>query len=130
MPKHSWMGKRIAQENHAEDLEHRAALHEFEGGHPRSEAERMAYDDYAQEHHEQAAAHHLRGMRAAQGSGDMDESRKHGIAYALHMGALNLDSMDEVPKKIRDLAEDPEKKSHYKFKTHPADALLMSEPTD
>lgn len=123
----NWQGKRIVHDSHAADLEHRAALHEFEGGHPRQEAERLAYDEYRREHHRQAAAHHLRGMRAAQGSGDMDESRKHGIAYGLHLKALGLDPMDEVPADIRALIDGEDRQPQYKFKTHKGDALLLQD---
>lgn len=121
----NWQGRRILHDSHAGDLERGAALNEFESGHPRQEAERLAYEEYRRSHHQAAAAHHLRGMRAAQGSGDMDESRKHGIAYGLHLQALGLDPMDEVPAEIKALVDGDDRQPHYKFKTHKGDALLL-----
>lgn len=110
-----------------DDQEHRAALKEFEDGLPREHAEKEAYEGYLKEHHQSAAAHHLRGMRAAQASGDLDEAKLHGEAYHHHMTKLGHDSMDQVPDEIKALTEDEGKTRHYKFKAHPADKLLISE---
>lgn len=121
----TWQGRRVVSDAHKASLEHAAAIHEFEGGKPRKEAEAHAYDEYKREHHAQAAAHHLLGMRAAQATGDMDESGKHGMAYDLHLRSLGHDPLDEVPPEIKKLVDDPERKGHYKFKTHRSDAMLL-----
>lgn len=121
-----WMGRRIVSKEHVGDLEHSAATHEFQHGHPRHEAERRAYEDYRRQHHLAAAAHHLQGSRSAQGSGDMDEARKHGLAYRLHLQALDMDPFDGVPEEIRALADGEAKPRHH-FTAHKGDALLLDE---
>jgi len=125
-----WQNRQIFKDTHKDDLERRAALKEFEDGMPRKQAEDAAYQEYLTEHHSAAAAHHLRGLRAAQASGDIDEARIHGEAYHQHMTKLGHDSMDQVPDSIAKLVEDEGKPRHYKFKAHAADALLMKEDSD
>lgn len=120
-----WLGNKIVHPSHADELEHNAALFEFEHGIPRKEAEARAYDDYRKSHHRDGASHHLRGMRAAQASGDLEEARKHGIAFAMHMEALGHDPMDEVPEEIRALAEGDDKKPFAKFKAHKGDSFFL-----
>lgn len=123
--KHQWKGKTILSQDHIPDLEYSAAIHEFEHGLPRSEAEEKAYHSYKTQLHQQGAAHHLRGLRAAQASGDIDEAHKHGVAYSLHMGELGHDPMDAVPDEIKKLSEGEGLKSQYKFKSHSADHFLI-----
>lgn len=125
-----WQNRQIFKDTHMDDLERRAALKEFEDGMPRSQAETAAYEEYLREHHSAAAAHHLRGLRAAQAAGDLDEARIHGEAYHQHMTKLGHDSMDQVPDYIKALTEDEGKPRHYKFKAHPADALLINGESD
>lgn len=122
---HKWQNRRILDQGHIPDLEQGAALYEFEQGLPRDDSEDLAYADYKAKHHRAAAAHHLRGLRAAQASGDIDEAHKHGVAYSLHMGELGHDPMDQVPDEIKKLAEGEGLKSHYKFKSHSADSFLL-----
>lgn len=112
---------------HVPDLERRSAVHEFENGMPREQAEEQAHRDYSREHHLQAAAHHLRGLRSAQGSGDVEEARKHGVAYAMHLNSLGFDEFDQVPQEIQALVDAPDRKSHSKFKAHQADRLLLND---
>jgi hypothetical protein len=131
-----WGKYPIVSDSHIPDLEYEAAIKEFGDGLPREEAEKAAYDKYAKEHHSRAAAHHLRGSRAASASGDLDEARKHGVAFAAHMTALGYDPMDAVPPEILNLTEGPQRAAHYKFKANKADALLLKpeeekeEPSD
>lgn len=120
-----WRGRKLVSPQHVADLEHRAALKEFEGGLPRGQAEEEAHRDYSREHHLQAAAHHLRGLRGAQGAGDIEEARKHGMAYSLHLNALGHDEFDAVPPEIQALTEAPDRKSQGRFKAHAADRLLL-----
>lgn len=121
------MGRRIVRDNDADDLETRAALLEFGDGVPRSQAEDRAHREYLQEQHRTAAAHHLRGLRAAQASGDLEEARRHGEAYHQHLTRLGHDSMDQVPDDVKELVEDEERGTHYRFKAHGADRLLEPE---
>lgn len=122
---HKWAGRKILSQDHIPDLEHAAALYEFEQGFPRQNAEDLAYHDYKSKHHRDAAAHHLRGLRAAQASGDIDEAHKHGVAYSLHMTELGHDPMDQVPDEIKKLAEGEGLKAQYKFKAHNGDQFLL-----
>jgi hypothetical protein len=123
-----WYGKPVLNDTDVDGLETAAAWKEFGEGTPRKQAEQEAYDEYAKTQHQKAAAHHLRGMRAAQASGDLDESRLHGEAYHHHMLSLGHDPTDQVPDEIKALVEDEGKARHYKFKSHPADGLLGSAP--
>jgi hypothetical protein len=120
-----WHGRTILSQDHIPDLEHAAALNEFEHGFPREDAEEQAYKSYKDDHHKKGAAHHLRGLRAAQASGDIDEAHKHGVAYSLHMGELGHDAMDAVPDDIKALSEGEGLKPQYKFKSHNADHFLI-----
>jgi hypothetical protein len=92
---------------------------------PRKDAERAAYEGYLKEHHTKAAAHHLRGLRAAQASGDDSEARLHGEAYHHHLTRLGHDSLDETPPEVAALTEAEDRGRHYKFKSHPSDRLLL-----
>ena len=122
---HKWYNRAIVSQDDIPDLEHGAALYEFEHGHKREDAEEKSYQDYKRKTHSAAAAHHLRGLKAAQEAGDLDECEKHGVAYSLHMQHLGHDSMDKVPEDIQKLVDDEKKPNVYKFKSHKADHLLM-----
>lgn len=124
MDKKQWMGRSIAHSSHIHDLERAAALKEFGNGMDREDAEKQAYHEYLRDQHVHAAAHHLRGLQAAQGSGDLEEARLHGEAYHHHMSRAGFDSMDRVPEEVRGIMEHEGKGRHYKFKAHPADVLL------
>lgn len=120
---HKWNDQFILDPDDIQSLEHEAALNEFEHGNERSEAEKKAYQSYKAKFHREGAAHHLRGLKAAQASGDIDEAHKHGVVYALHMEALGHDPMDAVPPEINELIKDGKKQ--YKFKAHNADKFLI-----
>ena len=120
-----WQGRPIVHDSHREGLETAAAMAEFGEGLSREDAEHKAYHEYVSEHHRAASAHHLRGIRAAQANGDMDEAAKHGIAYGVHMGALGHDPIDQVPEDIQALVTAEERKPHYKFRAHQADRLML-----
>lgn len=123
---HEWQGRPIISKAHIPDLESRAAVLEFEEGLSRDMAEDQAHEEYAREHHKAAAAHHLKGLQDARDSGDLDEARKHGEAYARHINALGYDDFDPVPDEIRELAQKETKKKHN-FKEHHGDSLLSKE---
>jgi hypothetical protein len=122
-----WGQRRVVSEAHLPDLEHHAAMLEFGEGYDRDSAERQAHADYLRNHHINAAAHHLQGLRAAQANGDVDEAQKHGTMYGLHLQRLGADPLDGVPDEVRNLLTNKERKSIHKFKAHKADQLLLKE---
>jgi hypothetical protein len=123
--KHKWRSNKILSQDDIPGLEHEAALLEFGQGLPRSEAESKAYKVYKDKFHKEGAAHHLRGLRAAQASGDVEEAHKHGVVYGLHMSELGHDPMDAVPPEIQKMTEGEDLKSQYRFKAHNADHFLI-----
>jgi hypothetical protein len=120
-----WMGRTVLDPVHVDDLEQRAAIHEFQDKMPRSQAEDLAHATYRREHHVQGAAHHLQGMRAAQAAGQMDEATKHGAMYALHLKELGHDPHAEPPTEVRQRAENPDRDKLYRFRAHKADTFLL-----
>jgi hypothetical protein len=104
-------------------------MREFGDGLPREEAEEAAYKEYSDNLHRVGAAFHLRGMKAAQAAGDLDEARLHGDAYKAHMDSLGHDTMDQVPPEIANLADSKVDKV-YKFKPHLSDSLLHHTTSD
>jgi hypothetical protein len=121
-----WSGRPILEADHVSDLEQRAAVAEFRDRLPRAEAEAAAHREYRREHHLDAAAHHLRGMRAAQASGDGDDAKKHRVMYDLHLKEMGVDG-DEVPADVRARAAASEGKERaYKFRPHRGDAFVVA----
>ena len=120
-----WYTHPILKDSDYDALETAAALKEFGGGTPRSQAENEAYKEYKRNQHLAASAHHLRGMRMAQAGGDLDEAIMHGQAYGHHMDAAGLDPMDQVPDEVKGLLEAEDKPKQYRFKAHQADAFLL-----
>ena len=128
MPK--WTHRDVLKPSDAGDLETQAALLEFGEGHDRESAEEAAYQSYRDKVHTEAAAHHLRGLRAGQATGDMEAARQHGEAYEHHLKALDLDPWDAVPDSISKLADSEDKPEHYTYKSHPADKLFETSRTE
>lgn len=121
-----WLGRPILDAAHGNDLEQRAAIHEFGPNRlPRHAAEEQAHKEYVREQRLTAAAHHLNGMKAAQAVGDMESARQHGMMYELHTKACGLDPMappsHEVTSKLR--GETPPKV--YRFKAHNGDLYAL-----
>ena len=123
----TWRGRKLVSATHMPELERMAAVREFEAGLPREQAEEEAHREYSRRHHLEAAAHHLRGLRGAQGTGDLEEARKFGVAYGLHLNALGFDEFDQVPPEIQTLVDAPDKKPHARFKAHSSDRLLLGD---
>lgn len=117
----------ITHPDHAHDLEQRAAELEFNDRLPRHEAEDRAYSEYKKETHYRGAAHHLRGLRAAQSSGDREDARKHDAMLSLHAKAAGFDPYQEVPAELHQYmhSEDPE--PVHKFKAHRGDMLVLDD---
>lgn len=120
-----WKNRPILDEEHAADLEQRAALHEFEGKLPTEMAEQKAHDDYRKDHHEKAAASHFSGMKAAKASGDNEEAQKHHMMYKMHLKQLGHDSNGPIPEQVSRHIEASKREPYYTFKPHKADALLF-----
>ena len=129
-PKAKWLEKYdISSPDHVNDLETQSAIHEFNHKLPRHEAEKKAYDDYVRDRTLEAAAHHLAGMRAAQGAGDMDAARQHGTMYTLALKQLGHPEVGEVPTEITNkMKHEPSKL--YRFKGHDSDSFLAGGKED
>jgi len=121
----TWMGRPIAHEDHKRDLNAHSAINEFLHGMPQADAEQQAYGEYKKQNHAVAAAHHLSGMKASQGAGDLESARKHGAMYALHVKQLGLDPYGPVPSEIQTHVADPKREKLYKFKAHKGDSFLL-----
>jgi hypothetical protein len=122
-----WAGRTILDESHATDLDSQAAVHEIDDKLPRHRAEEEAYRKYKKENHAKAAAHHLMGMKAAQGAGSMDEARKHGIMYSMHVKELGEDEYGPVPSSVKQHVDSPDREHVYGFKAHKGDAFLLKD---
>jgi hypothetical protein len=122
----NWNGRPILDQLHADALTHDSAHREFGEGLAQTDAEEMAYKNYAKKHHQDAAAHHFRGMNRTKDNGDLEAAKKHGLMYGLHMKALGHDALDEVPEDIKALADQAEENHKEHFKSHKADILASS----
>lgn len=123
-----WLNKHpVLHEGHLHDLDTRAAINEFDRKMPRAEAEAKAHKDYMAEHHAVAAAHHLSGMKAAQAVGNMEEAKKHGAMYRLHIKALGHDPVGPVPAEVQNHYPNEDSAKVYKFKAHKADRFLLGD---
>jgi hypothetical protein len=118
----------VLHDNHLHDLEAAAAINEFDKKLPRAEAEKLAHANYVSDHHAAAAAHHLSGMKAAQSIGNMEEAKKHGAMYHLHVKALGHDPVGPVPPAVQHhFQHDGEHQKVYKFKAHKGDRFLLGD---
>lgn len=124
-----WEGRPIVDEAHAGDLSAHAASLEFDHHMDRHDAAQSAHEHYVRDQRMGAAAHHLAGIGAAQGAGDLEESRKHGAMFELHMRALGLDPAAPVPQEIQAKLASIDKKKLFRFKPHDADQFAISERT-
>lgn len=129
----SWMGHPLLDPEHEHELHLAAALHEFQGGLPRNDAEKRALEDYRREHHARAAAHHFAGMKAGHATGNMDDAKKHHALYSLHVKALGEDPMGPVPEVVRKFhgsaGTDKKQRPVYSFRGHDADEFLVQPVT-
>lgn len=121
-----WQGRKILKEEDAHDLEHRAALNEFQHRMSREDAEHRAHFEYTREKLKEAAAHHLAGMKAASAAGSTEEGRKHGVMYQMVLDRLGHDPMGPVPPEIQSLVQKQQDK-FYRFKPHKADSFLLQD---
>ncbi len=102
-------------------------MHEFKDGMPRQEAEHKAYNAYRKTQHLEAAAFHLRGLKSAQGSGDLEEAKKHGAMYALHAEKLGFEPWKEPPPELKVHLDNALKEKVHKFKAHRGDQFVLDD---
>lgn len=119
-----WMGRPVVRAEHVNELERDAAINEFHSKMPRHQAEEKAHHDYMRRQHIDAAAHHLQGMKAAQANADMEDAKKHGAMYEMHLKALGFEP-GPVPHEIKQAAEHPDRKPVYRFKPHHGDFFVL-----
>ena len=84
----------------------------------------MAHADYFKEQLEEAAAHHLTGMKAALAAGDGESAKKHGVVYTLALQKLGHNPVGEPPPSVANKAKKMPK-SLYSFKAHKADIFSL-----
>ncbi len=113
----------ILDESHADDLEARAAVHEFKGRHPTDIAEEKAHADYVRDRALDNASHHLVGIRAAHAAGHDEAARQHGAAYHAAMTAAGHDPTKAPPPEVTDRLKTA-RPNVYSFKAHEGDELF------
>lgn len=118
----NWLGRPIVHADHAQQLETDAAINEYGLKMPRAQAEDQAHKEYVGKQREEAASHHLSGMKVANATGDIEAARKHHMMYSLHAKALGFEPVGAVPASITD-------KHVYKlkFKPHKGDMFAAGE---
>jgi hypothetical protein len=125
-----WLGRYpMLDADHVNDLEMRAAAHQFGGKMERHKAEDAAHADYRKDQLHEAAAHHLVGMTAAHAAGDHDSAQKHGAMYQLALKALGHDSSIEPPEEVANKVKNTPSKV-YRFKPHVGDSFSLPPKSD
>lgn len=120
-----WLGRYpMLDADHENDLETRAAIHQFGGKMERHKAEDQAHADYRKDQLHEAAAHHMVGMKAAHAAGDDESAQKHGVMYVLALKALGHDNTVEPPPEVANKAKNTPSQV-YRFKAHKGDTFAM-----
>ena len=125
-----WMGKPVLSEADAKRLERETAIKAFSKKTNYHTAAKEVYDSYVQEQHANAAAFHIKGMKAAVGAGSMEDAKKHWAAYSDHLKALGLEgrAVGKPPSRVADRLQE---QSPYRFTQHPADVFqAQTKPPD
>lgn len=117
----------VAHPDHVNELEQAAALHEFDSKMPRHQAEEKAYSDYRKQQHLHGAAHHLRGLKAAQASGDQDDARKHSAMLELHAKQAGFDPYSDLPAELQQHLHAEKPEPVHKFKAHRSDLFVLDD---
>ncbi len=122
-----WNDKPISSIDDHDELERRAAVHQFgPGGLARSAADARAYAEYKHDQHARAAAHHIQASQDATSYGDRETGEKHKSLYDMHIAAMGKKgSMPPIEVRQYIQTNRPHGKAH-KFKEHLADKLLGS----
>lgn len=122
---HKWMGRDIFHPHDAHQLHAKAATYEFGDGLSQADAEDKAYKEYLHGRHVEAAAHHLRSMKAANAVGDSKTAARHSAMYVAHAQAIGGDPVGPVHDDISAHLKD--KPGKHKFVGHKADSLIQSD---
>lgn len=117
----------VSHPDHVNELEQAAALHEFDSKMPRHQAEEKAYSDYRKQQHLHGAAHHLRGLKAAQASGDQDDARKHSAMLELHAKQAGFDPYSDLPAELQQHLHAEKPEPVHKFKAHRSDLFVLDD---
>lgn len=117
-----WMNHPILDASHSHDLDQRAAIHEFQNGKTREDAERLAHEEYRMESHLKAAAHHLVGMKMAHAAGSNETAQQHYKMYESHMKRAGKDPNGPVPPEVEH--HKPSAFKSFGFLNHGADSYL------
>ena len=117
-----WQGHPIINQSDSHDLEQRAAIHEFQHGKPREEAERAAHEEYRLNSHLKAAAHHLVGMKMSHAAGNSEVAQQHYKMYESHMKRAGRDPNGPVPPEVE--MHKPGAYKSFGFTNHGADSYL------
>lgn len=122
-----WLNKyQLMNPKDSAELEKNSAIYQFHKGLARELAEAKAYEDYKKEKQMEAAAYHLAGMKMAQGAGDMEACKKHGMLYDMHMKSMGLDPYNTLSKDFIELVNKV-KPTKYKFSSHKADIFAIKQ---
>lgn len=126
-PLHMWADKYpLVNPSHADELNVTAGHHEFNSGLSREDAEKKTWGDYRKKQLWDALGHHFRGMTdAARDPNSAEDAKQHSTMYRAIASQLGVDPNGPVPKEIQNY-RDPKM---FKFKAHPATALLGSAGT-
>jgi hypothetical protein len=124
-----WYGHPVENEEHASNLDLKAAVYQYHHGMPRHEAENRVKHEDRVERHQNAAAHHLDGMKAAHAVGNHEDAQQHHSMYTLHTKALGLDPGGAVAPEVAKWQGKGAKKHAYTFKGH-GDDQFLTEPVN
>lgn len=121
-----WLGRHpVTDADHVAMLDREAATHEMgEDKLPKSEAEKKAYGEYIKDQRHDAAAWHLKGLKAAQAAGDREAAQKHAVMYAMHCKALGYEPVGQPHASIvARMEKHPDRL--YRFKAHRGDLFAL-----
>lgn len=126
---HLWLNRfPVSSHEHIRDLESLAAVNEFGPAKmPRHKAEEEAHKFYVTGEREQAAGHHLRGMKVAQAHGDTLSAQKHALLYQVHMRALGHNPYEAPPSHIAHASRQASPEMQYAFKPHSSDMFAVQD---
>src|ERR1035437_4540487 len=123
-----WLDRHlVTSPDHTNDVDQKAALHEFDGKMPRHLAEEKAYSDYRREQHLHGAANHLRGLKAAQASGDREDARRHSAMLEAHAKKVGFDPYTDTPSELNQYMHEDTPEAVHKFKAHRSDLLALDD---
>lgn len=122
-PLMSWNGRQVLDESHIAELEQDSFIRESQGM-DRASASSAVYNDYLKKQRLQAAAYHLKAQKAAQASGNQIEAQKHQLSYGIAVQAMGYNPYGPPPQEILAASQDPNLAIDFKFKPHPADAIM------